>query len=311
MRKSLIALVFLAVCPLLAAQKTLDNDAIIQLVKAGLSDDLVITTINASPGTYDASPTGLIALKQANVSDKVVAAIVVKANAAAPATGVSQPPAEPATPPQPAPAPQPAATPEPPPQPAPAPAPQPAAVPAPAAAPAPALPLGTLPPGISDVGVYLKDSTGEWAFVIPEPVIFESSGKLKNIASAGIVKGDLLGHIAGTKSRHNAAYPVTFAVYLPEGSLITDYQLMHLHAVADSREFLSALGGVLHTSGNATRDLVDFSPKKIAPRLYTISLPSDIRRGEYGLLAPGTGTSPNKEISGKIYTVSVMESLPE
>jgi hypothetical protein len=50
-RKSLIALVFLAVCPLLAAQQTMNNDAVIQLVKAGLSDDLIISTINASPGT--------------------------------------------------------------------------------------------------------------------------------------------------------------------------------------------------------------------------------------------------------------------
>ena len=79
MRKSFLAVLLLAFCSLLAAQQALNNDAIIKLVKAGLSDDLIVTTINASPGSYDASANGLIALKQAKVSDKVVAAIVLKA----------------------------------------------------------------------------------------------------------------------------------------------------------------------------------------------------------------------------------------
>jgi hypothetical protein len=83
MRKGLLVLVFLAICPLLAAQQALNNDSVIQLVKAGLSEDLIISTIHASPGTYDTSANGLIALKSAGVSDKVVTAIVVKASAPA------------------------------------------------------------------------------------------------------------------------------------------------------------------------------------------------------------------------------------
>ncbi len=79
MRKTILAIVFLAICPLLVAQQALNNDSVIKLVKAGLSDDLIVTTINASPGTYDTSANGLIALKTAGVSDKVVAAIVAKA----------------------------------------------------------------------------------------------------------------------------------------------------------------------------------------------------------------------------------------
>src|ERR1035438_10440991 len=71
MRKSFLAVLLLAFCPPLVAQQALNNDAIIKLVKAGLSDDLIVTTINASPGSYDASANGLIALKKANVSDKV------------------------------------------------------------------------------------------------------------------------------------------------------------------------------------------------------------------------------------------------
>lgn len=60
-------------------QQALNNDAIIRMSKAGLSDDLIITTINAQPGAFDTSANGLIALKAAGVSDKVVAAIVTRA----------------------------------------------------------------------------------------------------------------------------------------------------------------------------------------------------------------------------------------
>jgi hypothetical protein len=84
MRKSLIALVFLVICPLVVAQQSLNNDSVIKLVKAGLSDDLIVTTITGSPGTYDISVDGIIALKTAGVSEKVIAAIVRKA--APPAT---------------------------------------------------------------------------------------------------------------------------------------------------------------------------------------------------------------------------------
>jgi hypothetical protein len=81
-RKGQLAFLFLLFCSLLAAQRALNNDSIIKMSKAGLSDDLIITTINAQSGSYDTSTDGLIALKTAGVSDKVVAAIVMRASAA-------------------------------------------------------------------------------------------------------------------------------------------------------------------------------------------------------------------------------------
>lgn len=91
MHKVLYALILLTFCPLIVAQQALNNDAIIKLAKAGLSDDLIVSTINASPGTYDTSADGLIALKTAGASDKVVTAIILKASgaAAAPTGGPS------------------------------------------------------------------------------------------------------------------------------------------------------------------------------------------------------------------------------
>jgi len=100
MRKAILANILLSFCPLLIAQQSLNNDAVIKLAKAGVSDDLIITTVNASPGTYDTSADGIIAMKGAGVSDKVVSAVVTKA--AAPAVGAIQPaaPTQPSTPPE-------------------------------------------------------------------------------------------------------------------------------------------------------------------------------------------------------------------
>lgn len=89
MRKNIFAIALLAICSVVTAQQALNNEAIIKLVKAGLSDDLIVSTINAQPGSYDTSTDGLIALKTANISDKVVAAIVAKAAAPAPADSSS------------------------------------------------------------------------------------------------------------------------------------------------------------------------------------------------------------------------------
>jgi S1-C subfamily serine protease len=82
MQRSLLALVFLAVCPILVAQQSLNNDSVIKLIKAGLSDDLIVSTVNASPGTYDTSADGVIALKKAGASDKVIEAIEQKVSEA-------------------------------------------------------------------------------------------------------------------------------------------------------------------------------------------------------------------------------------
>lgn len=102
MRRNILAVLFLAICPVLFAQQTLNNNSVIKLVKAGLSDDLIVSTINGSAGAYDTSADGIIALKTAGVSDRVVFAIVAKAAAPAPVTQAPVPlPALAAQPPEP------------------------------------------------------------------------------------------------------------------------------------------------------------------------------------------------------------------
>jgi hypothetical protein len=259
MRKALLAASFIVCCLALAAQQALNNDSIIKMAKAGLSDDLIVTTINSQPGAYDTSADGLIALKSAGVSDKVVAAIVAKGSA----------PAAPPT------APPPAAS--------------------------------GRPVGIDDIGVYYQDKTGAWQTLEPEIVNFKTGGVLKSIASNGIVKGDVNGHIPGAHAKNVLTFPVTLAVYVPEGVDIAEYQLLRLRENSNNREFRSTTGGVFHSSGGAQRDEVQYQSVKIAPRVYKIVLDQPLGKGEYGLLPPGSYTSSNMASGGKIYTVSVPE----
>jgi hypothetical protein len=87
------------------------NNEVIQLVSAGLSDQVVATSIRqASNKDFDLTPTGLIALKKAGVSDAVIAAMQESGTAAhaAPPNVIPQPPPAPTAAITPAPAPTPA-----------------------------------------------------------------------------------------------------------------------------------------------------------------------------------------------------------
>jgi len=265
-RKILLALVLMVLCPVfVVAQDALNNDSVVKMLKAGLSEDLVISAINSKPGNYDTSADGMIALKTAGASDKIISAIVIKASGGA------------------------------------APAPAAAAAPAPAAG-------STLPAGIDEVGVYYQDKTGAWVSLMPEVVNFKTGGVLKTFATQGIVKGDINGHLQGPTAKTVLTLPITFAVYMPEGTAITEYQLLRLRpSNGQSREFRSVTGGIVHASGGAARDLVAFDSTKLAPRVYTITLKQDAGKGEYGVLPPGAVSSSNMASGGKMYTVSVPE----
>jgi hypothetical protein len=270
-RKNILALLFLAICPLVVAQQALNNDSVIKLVKAGLSEDLIVTTINGAAGNYDISADGIIALKAAGASDKVVAAIVAKASAPAEAAPATVPPSPVLVTRQP-----------------------------PAAE-------SALPAGIDEIGVYYKDKSGAWVALMPEVVNFKTGGFMKSMMTDGIVKGDLNGHVSGPHGRTTLTFPVVLAVYVPEGTAISEYQLLRLRTHSDGREFRSVTGGVFHASGGANRDLIEFQADKIAPRLYQFTVQSSAGKGEYGLLPPGAYSSSNMGSNGKIYSISIPE----
>lgn len=79
---SLAALMLFSTSALLA-QQALNNASIIKMSKAGLSANVILATINASPGNYDTTPDSMIALKNAGVPDQIIAALVKKGEATA------------------------------------------------------------------------------------------------------------------------------------------------------------------------------------------------------------------------------------
>jgi hypothetical protein len=250
-------------------QTALTNETIVKMVKAGLGDDVIVSTITSQQAKFATAPDDLIALKGAGVSDKVIGVMVermVAINSAAP---------------------------------------PPAVAPA-ASAPAPAPATSGTPAPVTEVGVYfLKGDI--WADLHPEVVNFKTGGVLKTIGTAGIVKGDVNGRVNGDHSKTQLKTPVTLLVYTHEGVDITEYQLLRLRESKDAREFRTVTGGVMHVSGGATRDLLPFESKKIAPRTYQIMFPN-IGSGEYGLLPPASSdaTSSSGRI-GKIYSFRIIE----
>ncbi len=75
------------------AQEVLTNDSVIQMVKAGLPEAVVIAKIKSTSSKFDLKTDSLVSLKKAGVSDKVLEAMVAAGSGAAPSTAAAAPPA--------------------------------------------------------------------------------------------------------------------------------------------------------------------------------------------------------------------------
>jgi hypothetical protein len=157
----------------------------------------------------------------------------------------------------------------------------------------------------TEIGVYVKHGKS-WTEVLPEVVNWKTGGVAKSIATVGIVKGDLNGHVNGASSHNQFATPIQFLIVVPDGTAVTEYQLLRLHQHGDNREFRTVTGGVLHVSGGATRDLLPYDSTKVASRTYRVNL--SLGDGQYGFLPPGAFIATNAAASmGKIYSFKVIE----
>ena len=252
------------------------ND-VIKLSKAGLSDDLIIAQIKKKGQHFDLSTDQLIQLKAASVSERVIA-VMIDPTGGSPPTAEKKPasvgPSTPGAPPA-----------------------QPALQATRQADPS----TSVLP---TEIGVYAKQQ-GKWVEVLPEVVNWKTGGVVKSVASVGVVKGDVNGHVNGANSRNRFAAPIDFLIVAPEGEAITEYQLLRLHEHGNGREFRAVTGGVFHVSGGAARDLVQFESTKTASRTFVVNI--SLGSGEYGFLPPGAFTSTNAASSGKVYSFRVIE----
>ncbi len=78
------------------AQEVLTNDSVIQMIKAGLPEAVVIAKIKSTSSKFDLKTDSLVSLKKAGVSDKVLEAMVAAGSGSAPTTGAMPAPPAPA-----------------------------------------------------------------------------------------------------------------------------------------------------------------------------------------------------------------------
>jgi hypothetical protein len=83
----------------------------------------------------------------------------------------------------------------------------------------------------------------------------------------------------------------TFYFYVPDGNDAQDYVLLVMNQKSDHREFqVGSFGGVTGGKSGVKKDKVlDFQAVHVGIRTYKITLPVDLKPGEYGFFM-GTGT---------------------
>jgi len=249
-------------------QKPLTNEDVVQMVKAGFDEATTITAIDAAEPNFDTSVQGLMALKAAGVSEKVIAAMLnatkrkaeaderkaaeVKAAEARAAEAKAKAEAE---------------------------------AKAKAEAESKAKEAEKNKDVPDDVGVYAK-LKGALVEMYAEPVNSHTGGVGKSMLTMGLTKGHVNGSVPGPKSKMQIGAPIDIIIKCKEGETPSEYQLLKLDEKGDRREFRAVTGGVYHASSGADKNAVPFEFVKIAPRTYRIVIAA-LKKGEYGFLPPG------------------------
>jgi hypothetical protein len=156
-----------------------------------------------------------------------------------------------------------------------------------------------------EIGVYVKGST-EYLEVQPEIVNWRTGGLLKRIATGGIAGGHVNGWVPKGVSALAVPRTTEFIIVAPEGTAITEYQLLRLDAKADRREFRALSMSMIGARSGADRNQVVFEGRRLRSRTFSVAL-KDLEPGEYGFLPPlaSGGGAPAAGAVGKLYTFSV------
>jgi len=261
-------LILLSMTCLLLAQEPMTNEGIVRLVKSGMTEDLIISVIQQQPGNYALGANDLAALKEASVSEKIIAAMLAKAKAAPAAVPASAP----GTP----------------------------ASGAPGSGTGKPAAIPTQHTSITEPGLYYKKGA-EYFELLTEDVEWKTSGGIKNIASAGIVKKDLNGALAGPSSHNFLTNPMEIVLAPPSGVTVNSFILLPMRPKNGMREF--NVGPVNQKSGVA-KGAIPFGVEKVGENMFRMVLQTPLGPGEYGILA----ATPSADATGnsKMYTFRVL-----
>ena len=167
--------------------------------------------------------------------------------------------------------------------------------------------VAPLSPEVDDPGVYFKNKQGQWEPVSPELVKYRDGGALKSLATNNIIKKDLNGEVSGPKSSLALSPGTEMMIVAPRLTDAVEYVILRFRPKSDRREFRVHTGNVFHGEDNTERDAIDIPIRKVQSKLFAFTIPSDLSKGEFGVLAPGTAAAPGIGHAGKIYTFRVTD----
>ena len=225
----------------LFAQEALTNEGVVKLVKAGLSEDLVITAIGQQSSSFLLGANELVMLKEAGISERIIRAMMDKGkNPSVPAPADAKPGE---------------------------------AKPGPAA---------DSPAALAAPGVWYKKGSAYFE-LLTEEIQWKTSGAMKSFASAGIVKKDVGGTLAGPSSRNFLQNPMEVILVPPPGMTINNYLLLPMKPApkGGEREFLV---GPTNAKSGVAKGAIAFGVEKVGPNQFRVVLPTPLGPGEYGIL---------------------------
>ncbi len=164
-----------------------------------------------------------------------------------------------------------------------------------------------LSPEVDDPGVYFKNKQGQWEPVSPELVKYRSGGAAKSVLTRNIVKKDRNGLISGPSSTLHLSPGTEMLILAPRQADAVEYLILRLRPKSDRREFRVETGNVFHEETGSDRDQITIPIRKISSRVFAFTVPADLQKGQYGVLPPGSASTPGIGFAGKIYTFSISE----
>lgn len=265
-------------CPPVHAQEPLTNESVIKMVKAGLSEDVVLSMVKTQPSKYTLGADQLIALKSAAVPDKVVAAMVEKSVGGASAGVTVGSPMRSS-----------GATPV-------------------AGNVAAGDPNDPMTPHDSGIYLYTKDREGNLKMVVLEQAAYQGSktgGVFASVMTAGLKKAKVKAVVPGQHAGVRTGDPQpTFYFYFEDkaaglgkggfgaGSISNPNQfaLVKLDIKKSSRETIIMEVGTLGMStGTHEKSMITFKTERIRPGLYKLVPSVAMDEGEYCFLASTVG----------------------